>query len=133
MAQVKLVAESLDEHTSQITPIDIEETSTINEQELNESSKGALQKFLKDPEKYPKSFLGAFSAQFSKKGGDKLKAAVSNLDTDVKKKLAQQALNALEDSKKGYAWIKVSNGKITGADAMGVKSGGGLVNQLGRS
>lgn len=132
MARVKLVAESLDEHSKQIAPIDIESTA-INEQELNESSKGKLEKFLKNPEKYPKAFLSAYSAQFGKKGGDKLKAALEKLDVETKKKLAQQSLDQLQDSKKGYAWIKVANGKITGAGAMGVASDGGLMGSVGKS
>ena len=122
MARVKLVAESLEEYGLKINPVEIEPAD--NEEKLNESSKGSLQKFLKDPEKNEKYFIRAFAAQFGKKGGDKLKRAVSKLDVETKKKLAQQALNALGDSKKGYAWIKVAGGKITGAGAMGVQKAG---------
>ena len=121
MARVKLVSESLQEHTLQIEPVDVEISEGATE--LNESSKGLLQKFMKAPDKYPKSFLAAFAAQFGKKGGDKLKKVLAGLDVEVKKKLAQQALKALEDSKKGYAWVTVKGGKIVGAGAMGVEKG----------
>ena len=124
MGKVKLVAESLQEHTSKIAPVEIE--PKLNEEELNESSKGSLQKFMKNPEKNEKSFLAAYAQQFGKKGGDKLKGAVAGLDLETKKKLAQQSLKALEDSKKGYAWIKVASGKIVGAGAMGVESKSGI-------
>lgn len=124
MGKVKLVAESLQEHTSKIDPIEID--PKLNEEQLNESSKGSLQKFMKNPEKNEKSFLAAYAAQFSKRGGDKLKNSVSKLDIETKKKLAQQSLNALEDSKKGYAWLTIKGGKIVGAGAMGVQSKSGI-------
>ena len=130
MGKVKLVAESFQEFTSKIEPVEIEK---VNEQEdLNESSKGLLQKFMKNPEK-GKTFVAAYGQQTGKKGGDKLKKALLGLDTETKKKLAQQSLDALQDSKKGYAWIKISNGKIVGATAMGVEGADGLVGSMGRS
>ena len=116
MAKVKLVSESFEEY-QKIGLTD------LNEQELYESSKGSLEKFLKNPEKNTDSFLSAFAAQFGKQGGDRLKASISKIDIESKKKLAQQALEALKDSKKGYAWIKVRDGKIVGAGALGVQKG----------
>jgi len=117
MPKIKLVAESFEEYKSK------GKASKLNEQELHESSKASLQKFLKDPERNKDAFFSAFAAQFGKKGGDILKKSVDKIDIESKKKLAQQALNALEDSKKGYAWIKVTGGKITGAGALGVQKG----------
>ena len=131
MGKVKLVAESFSEYTSQIEPVEIEKVNE-QEEELNESSKGLLQKFMKNPEK-GKTFVAAYGQQTGKKGGDKLKKALLGLDTETKKKLAQQSLDALQDSKKGYAWIKISNGKIVGAGAMGVEGADGLVGSMGRS
>ena len=128
MARVQLVAESLQDHTSKIDPIEIDK---VNEEELNESSKGSLQKFMKDPEGKQKSFVAAYAAQTGKKGGDKLKNALLKLPVETKKKLAQQSLESLKDSKKGYAWIKIKGGKIVGAGAMGVEGAEGLVGSVG--
>jgi hypothetical protein len=119
MANIKLVAESFSEY--QKGP------ESLNEEQLNESSKGLLQKFLKNPEKNQDAFVKAYAAQTSKKGGDKLKNALSKLDIEDKKNLAQQSLEALEDSKKGYAWAKVRDNKIVGAGAVGIQKG-----QLGK-
>lgn len=119
MAQVKLVAESIKEYTEEIK-LDLNE----GQEELNEGSKGSLKKFLKAPEKYGKSFLRAYVRQFSKVGGQKLKAGVDKIALDSKKKLAQQSLDALEkDPKKAYAWLQIRGGKIVGAGAIGAKKG----------
>jgi len=116
MARIKLVAESLQEYKEGIKSVDF-----LNEEVLNESSKGDLEKFLKDPEKNQSYFLTAYAAQFSKKGGDKLKAIADKLDLETKKKYAKQSLEALQDSKKGYAWLKVINNQIVGGGALGVE------------
>ena len=118
MAKVKLVAESFEEYTS--PEIQVE----LNEEKLDESSKGQLQRFMKNPEKREKNFLAAFARQFSKTGGQNLKKRVAKIDLETKKKLAQQSLKAFEkDPKKGYAWFQITNNKITGAGAVGVKKG----------
>jgi hypothetical protein len=118
--EVKLVAESLQEW----------ENISSTEQ-LNESSKGALQKFLKAPEKYPKTFLNAFAKQFSKKGGDKLKEALNKLSVEDKVKIAKQSLEKLKDPKFGYAWVKILNGKISGGSALPMKGKEGLMSEVG--
>jgi len=117
--EVKLVAESLQEWEK-----------ISSSEELNESSKGALQKFLKAPEKYPKTFLNAFAKQISKKGGDKLKAALDKLSIESKKKIAQEALSKLKDPKYGYAWVKIINGKINGGTALPMEGKEGLMNKV---
>lgn len=110
--QVKLVAESLQEW---------EKSTAINEGELNESAKGLLQKFVANPEKKDR-FISAFARQINKVKG--LKDALLKLDTDTQVKLANQALKALEDPKKGYAWVKIQGGKIVGAGALGMQKSG---------
>ena len=104
--QVKLVAESLQEW----------EETTPNE--LNESAKGLLQRFVKNPEK-KKAFVAAFARQIGKTKG--LRDALLKLSDESKVKLANQALQALEDPKMGYPWVKIAGGKITGAGALPVK------------
>jgi pantoate kinase len=112
--KVVLVAESLQEWEK------LQTKEVLNEelQQLNEGAKGLLQKFLKNPEKSDR-FVSAFAKQINKVKG--LKNAVEKLDTDTKVKLAQQALKALEDPKKGYPWFKIVNNKIAGAGALGVQ------------
>jgi hypothetical protein len=127
MAKVKLVAESFQEYNSS------GKAGKLNEQELNESSKASLEKFLKDPEKNKKSFLSAYAAQIGKKGGDKLKNALAKLPTEDQKKLAQQSMDALADAKKGYAWVKIKDGKIVGATALGQEGRSGVMGVLGGS
>jgi len=112
MRRVQLVSESFDEYLNS------------KKEALNEGSMVYLQKFLKDPEVNQDSFLLAFEDQFKQKGGDLLKKSVSKIDLDSKKKLAQQALDALEGSKTGSAWIEVKDGKIKGAKALGIQKRG---------
>ena len=109
--KVILVAETLK---------DWENQSEINEQvqQLNEGAKGSLQAFIKNPEK-KKSLVRAFARQINMVKG--LKNALLKLNDDTQVKLAQQALKALEDPKKGYAWLKVKDNKIVGAFARGVQ------------
>ena len=109
--EVKLVAESLQDF----------DNKELNErvQELNESSKGSLQKFLKNPEKKKNSLASAYARQLGKTKG--LKNVLLGLDTAAQVKLAKQSLKALEDPKKGYAWLQIAGGKIVGASALGVK------------
>lgn len=116
MARVQLVAESFEEYKSP-------KTESLNEEQLNENSKKSLQKFLKNPEKYEKSFYNAYSQQLGKQPtGPKIKKALAQEDIETKKKLAQQSFKALkEDPKKGYAWLQIKDGKIVGAGALGVK------------
>jgi len=112
--EVKLVAESLQDFDNQ----------ELNEkmQELNESSKGSLQKFLKNPEKMKQSLVNAYARQLGKTKG--LKNVLLGMDTDKQVVLAKQSLKSLEDPTKGYAWLKIANGKIVGAGALGVKKSG---------
>jgi hypothetical protein len=114
MAKVKLVAESFNEYKTK-------KSGSLNEEQLNESSKGDLEKFLKNPEKNEDYFLSAYSAQFAKKEGQNLKKAVTKITLEEKKKLANQSLKAFADSSKGYAWLQVRDGKIVGAGALGVQ------------
>ena len=126
MAQVKLVAESIQEFTSELEVELNEEVKeeVLNEEELNEGSKGQLQKFLKNPEKREKNFLAAFARQFSKSGGERLKAGIAKLPLETKEKLAKQSLAAFEkDPKKAYAWLQIRGGKVTGAGALGASKG----------
>jgi len=98
-----------------------------NNESLNESEKGTLEKFVNNPEKV-KLFIRAYSRQINKVKG--LKNALLRLNDETRIKLANQSLSAMEDSAKGYPWIKISNGKIVGAGALGVKKGG-LGSELG--
>jgi len=110
--KVRLVAESLKEW----------ETESLNEgqlQQLNEGAKGLLQSFIENPEKKDK-LTAAFARQVGKVKG--LKDAILKLSQESQLKIAQQALEALKDPKKGYPWIKIEKGKITGAGALGVIS-----------
>jgi hypothetical protein len=121
MAKVKLVAESFKEYNSEIK---LDFSEDVKEEELNEGSKGQLQKFLKNPEKREKNFLAAFARQFRNAEGDKLKIGISKLPLETKKKLAQKSLKAFEeDPKKIYAWIQIRGGKVVGAGALGAKKG----------
>lgn len=115
--QIKLVAESLTEWGN------LQDNKDINEQAqvLNEGAKGLLQKFINNPAK-KKALTSAFARQLGKVKG--LKDALLKLDDDKQLNLAKQALKALEDPTKGYAWLKVANGQITGAGALGVKKAG---------
>ncbi len=106
--KVKLVAESFQEW---------EDTNTLNE-ELNESAKGMLQKFIENPDN-KKLFIGAFARQVNKVKN--LKQTLEKYSTKSQLILAKQALEALKEPNKEYPWIKIKDGKITGAGALGVQ------------
>ncbi|MFW6311665.1 MAG: hypothetical protein ACOC1K_05465 [Nanoarchaeota archaeon] len=110
--KIKLVAESLSEYTKSGT--------TLNEAEqLNESAKGQLQKFIKNPEKTA-ALTSAFAKQLGKTKG--LKDAILKMETEKQVKLAKQALGALEaDPKKAFPWLQIKGGKIIGAGALGAQ------------
>lgn len=110
MAEIKLVAESLQEYT---------QGSILNEETLNESAKGKLEKFVKNPDK-KQLLIAAFARQIGKTKG--LKDAILKLSPESQQKIAQQALAVMQkDSSKGYPWIKIKDGKIVGAGALGMQ------------
>lgn len=81
----KILAESLYEFKK------IHGSQNINEEQLNESSKGKLLKFLKNPEKYEEKFKAAFAKQVDR-FGDVLAKAVDALDSDTKIKFAKEGI-----------------------------------------
>jgi len=104
MSEVKLVAESMQEYTEQ--------------SDLNESAKGQLAKFIKNPDK-KKYFIGAYARQMGKTKG--LKNVVLKMSDENLLTLAKQSYAKMEkDPKMGYPWLKIANGKIVAAGAMGV-------------
>ena len=111
---VKVVSESFKEW---------ENDNKLNEegQQLNESAKGLLQKFVDKPEKKDR-LTAAFARQCGKVKG--LKDALLKLSDENQITIAKQALKALEDPKMGYPWIKIVDRKIAGAGALGVESPG---------
>lgn len=114
MANVKLVAESLEEH------------ARINGEQMNEGlfekPKDYLEKFLKDPEKNDKAFYIAFSKQISKYPN--LKKSCESSKPEIRIKLATQSLESLNaDPKKMYPWLKTENGKIVGAGSLAAAKG----------
>ena len=112
MAKVKLVSESLQDHVG---------SDELNEQALNESAKGQLKKFVKNPEK-EKHLTSAYARQLGKVNG--LKKALLKLDNEEQVKFVKQSLEALEgDPKKGYPWLQIKDNRIVGGGALGTKKG----------
>lgn len=105
MKKIKLVAESLQEW----------EGNNINEG-IFSNEKGLLKAFIEDSTKV-KSFLGAFAKQIGQVKG--LRNALEKLSDESKMKLAKQAYAALEDPKMKYPKIKIADGKIISAFAVG--------------
>jgi len=119
MAKVTLVAESLQdwEKTQK-------EDNELNEQvqALNEGAKSKLAAFIKDPEKKNK-LVAAYARQLGKTKG--LKEVLLKLDANDLVKLAKQSYDAMQKNPKlGYPWLKIANGKIVGAGALGVQKSG---------
>jgi len=94
---------------------------SISRSQINEGSKQLLQSFLTDPERNQDSFISAFSDQLKRDENQKLKKTLMNIKIEDKKKLAQQALDSFGSSEKGSAWIKIRDGKIKGAEALGIQ------------
>lgn len=105
MSEVKLVAESMQEFTAQ--------------DELNESAKEQLAKFIKNPSK-KKYLSGAFARQLGKTAG--LKQILLKMSDEDQLALAKQSYAKMEkDPKLGYPWILIQNRKIVGAGALPVR------------
>lgn len=94
---------------------------SISRSQINEGSKQLLQSFLTDPERNQDFFISAFSDQLKRDENQKLKKTLMNIKIEDKKKLAQQALDSFGSSEKGSAWIKIRDGKIKGAEALGIQ------------
>ena len=110
MADVKLVAESLQEYDSQ--------------ENLNESAKGQLAKFIKNPSK-KKAFAAAYARQIGKTKG--LKNVLAKMSDEQLLSFAKQSYSMMEkDPKLGYPWLKIASGKIQGAGALPVSSKSGI-------
>jgi len=117
--KVMLVAESLQEWEKLN-----EAEKELNEQvqALNEGARGKLEAFIKNPEK-KKSLVSAYARQLGKTKG--LKNVLLKMSDEDQVKLAKQSFDAMEkDPKLGYPWLKIANGKVVGAGALGVKKSG---------
>jgi len=121
MARVQLVAESFEEFNNKIDPIELNESEEALDEGLLDffkSSRGALKSFMKDPEKNEKLFTTIYAKQSAK---PEVKKKLAGLDLETKKKLASQSWEQVKkDPKLGMPWLKIVNGKITGAGAQKV-------------
>ena len=105
MSDVKLVAESLQDFDSQ--------------EELNESAKGQLARFIKNPSK-KKYFASAYARQLGKNAG--LKKALPKIADEKLLAWAKQSYAKMQaDPKLGYPWLQIAGGEIQAGSALPVK------------
>jgi len=114
MSDVKLVAESIQEWEKQT---------------INESAKGNLARFIKDPSN-KKHLLAAYARQIGKTKG--LKNILLKMDDEKLLTFAKQSYVKMQkDPKLGYPWLNLGKSSVLGGGAMGVASKSGIHKEGG--